>query len=286
MSAEEDAWAAQREQIRDALATLTEGSRSRPRPHRVHGPVTSDLSIDESLILHSIGWEPLDLVCGAGVYSIGQGSWQWGVGEIQAASSSVSAAFETAGRNLEGDARVVGGHGVVGVNVEVGVERHVVRVVLTGTAVAPQGEARGGGSPFVSDLSARDFALLHNAGWEPLGLAYGASYVHVPRRSAGVAMAQSTQNVELTNFTEAMYSAREAAMERMQASAISQRASGVVAVHVYEGPMEFASHAIGFTAWGTSVRRSDTARTPPRARVVVSVDDPAPAFDAAALRGG
>jgi uncharacterized protein YbjQ (UPF0145 family) len=213
-----------------------------------------------------------------------QGSWQWAVGEIQSATDSVSGAFRMAAQRLEGECRAAGGFGVVGVDVELDVERHVARVVLTGTAVAPSAASGRPGSPFVSDLSARDFAMLHNAGWEPLGLACGVSYVHVPRRSAGMALAQTSQNVELTNFTEAMYSAREAAMGRMQEAAIQHRANGIVAVRVGEGPMEFASHAIGFTAWGTSVRRGDQSRTPAHANVVVSLDDAAPAFDAAALR--
>ena len=89
---------------------------------------------------------------------------------------------------------------------------------------------------------------MHNAGWQPKGLAYGFSFVHVPRRSAGTALKQSSQNVELVNYTEAMYAARESAMERMQSAAIHRGATGVVAVQVSEGPMEFASHAIGFTA--------------------------------------
>ena len=58
--------------------------------------------------------------------------------------------------------------------------------------------------------------MLMIAGWEPLGLATGASFVFAPRRSMGAVVQQQTQNVELTNFTEAMYAAREAAMQRMQ----------------------------------------------------------------------
>ena len=60
--------------------------------------------------------------------------------------------------------------------------------------------------PFVSDLSARDFTLLQRAGWIPVGLAFGASFVYAPRRTAGTAMKQWAQNVELKNYTEAMYS--------------------------------------------------------------------------------
>ena len=95
---------------------------------------------------------------------------------------------------------------MVGVHVEWGVHRHHIDVALVGTAVRPVDW--NGLSPdpvFVSDLSGRDFALLHNAGWEPLGLAAGASFVYAPRRSMGTAVKQKGQNVELTNFTEAMY---------------------------------------------------------------------------------
>jgi hypothetical protein len=107
----------------------------------------------------------------------------------------------------------------------------------------------------------------------------------VPRRSAGLAIAQKTQNVELTNFTEAMYSAREAAMERMQSSAITAGAKGVVAVRVEEGPMPFARHSIRFTAWGTAVRPGPSGHRKVSPRVVLSMNDDQSAFEATSLRG-
>ena len=247
--------------------------------------VTSDLSIDEALVLHSIDWQPVDLVCGAGVYSIPQGSWQWVVGEVEGASYAAMSALQSAAMRLGQECMQVGGAGVVGVRIDVSIERHAVNVVLLGTAVAPTSGSRPRGAAFVSDLSARDFALLHNAGWEVRGLAYGASFVHVPRRSAGTTVKQASQNVELTNFTEAMYAARETAMERMQSSALGQGSTGVVAVQVSEGPMEFASHAIGFTAWGTTVRAGPGGHKYLRPQVAVPLDDVTPLFDAASLRG-
>ena len=174
---------------------------------------------------------------------------------------------------------------MVGVRVDAGVERHHVNVVMVGTAVSPSGSAGPRRAPFVSDLSGRDFALLHNAGWEPRGLAFGASFVNAPRRGAGATLAQARQNVELTNYTNALYAARESAMERMQASALGLGASGVVAVRVSEGPMPFAHHAIRFTAWGTAVRLSPGGHQYLKPQVVVPLDDASPMFDAAALRG-
>ena len=138
---------------------------------------------------------------------------------------------------------------------------------------------------FVSDLSGRDFALLHAAGWVPLGLAVGASFVYAPRRTAGVAIKQKGQNVELTNFTEAMYSARESAMERMQHTALAMGGTGVVEVKVEEGPMGFAGHAVGFTTYGTVVRSAGEHRKL-QPLVILPLDDPVVAFDASSLSGG
>jgi uncharacterized protein YbjQ (UPF0145 family) len=249
--------------------------------------MTSDLSIDEELVLHSIGWEPVELVSGVSMHSVPVGVWNWGQGEISYASAAYARSFANATERIHEQCTAAGGHGVVGVLVEWAVERHHVGVALTGTAVRPVGAKSLGSDPiFVSDLSGRDFALLHTAGWAPLGLAAGASFVYAPRRSMGSTMKQSGQNVELTNFTEAMYAARESAMERMQTSAINLGGSGVVEVKVTEGPMDFARHAVGFTAYGTVVRLVADEHRNLGARMVLPMDDPAAAFDASSLRGG
>jgi uncharacterized protein YbjQ (UPF0145 family) len=274
---------ARREEIRQAVRQLASGGYLEAASARTS--VTSDLTIDEALILHSVGWEPVELVCGVSAFSIPAGFWNWGMGEIGPASSAHLHAVEQAGKNLAAECRQVGGHGVVGVHVEVAVNRHFVNAMLVGTAVAPAFARRAPLNPFVSDLSGRDFALLHQAGWDPAGLAFGAAFVYAPRRTASTALRQTTQNVELTNFTEALYAARESAMERMQVSAEQLGAEGVVAVQVSEGPMPFANHAVRFTAWGTAVRRSERLNELGRPRLVVPLDDEALAFDARALRG-
>ena len=249
-------------------------------------PRTSDLSVDEEFALHSVGWEPIQLVCGVSLYSIPMGVWNWGQGEIGPASTAYARAFAAATHRIHRECTDVGGRGVVGVHIESEVHRHHVDVALVGTAVRAVGSKGPSADPvFVSDLSGRDFALLHASGWEPLGLAVGASFVYAPRRSAGMAIKQKSQNVELANFTEAMYSARESAMERMQRAALEMDGTGVVEVKVTEGPMGFARHAIGFTAYGTVVRLVAGRHRPLRPRMVLPVDDPVVRFEAAAIRG-
>jgi uncharacterized protein YbjQ (UPF0145 family) len=248
------------------------------------GTSTSDLSIDEELNLHSIGWEPVELVSGLSVFSAPAGMWNWGQGEIVAASEAHQRAFKNAIARLNNEAAKVGGHGVVGVHVERQVYSTHIEISLLGTAVRPVGakpiEAL---YVFVSDLSARDFTLLMVAGWQPLGLATGASFVYAPRRSVGTVLQQQSQNVELQNYTEAMYSARESAMERMQRDALAVKGDGVVEVKLFEGPMSFASHAVGFAVWGTVVRLAQESHQSVHPTTVVSLNDVDVAFDSAVL---
>lgn len=247
---------------------------------------TSDLSIDEALLLHSVGWEPVELVTGVSITSVPWGVWSWGQGEITAASSSHATAMESASRRMSEECARAGGHGVVGVRVEVAVHPNHVDVALVGSAVRPVGGEGGPPpAPFLSDLSARDFCLLHGAGWRPVGLAFGASFVYAPRRTARAALGQAGQNVELANFTQAMYQARELAMERMQRAALALGAGGVVAVVMRQGPMAFATHAVGFTAWGTAVQVGPDGHRHLAPEMVLPLDDVQVAFEATSLRG-
>jgi uncharacterized protein YbjQ (UPF0145 family) len=256
-----------------------------PRIEASGSSMTSDLSIDEELNLHSIGWEPVELVSGISLFSIPFGNWNWGQGEIAAASFAHAQAFKNATARIHHETAQVGGHGVVGMHIERSMYATHVEISLVGTAVRPVGTgAIPASSIFVSDLSARDFTLLMSAGWEPLGLASGASFVFAPRRTMSAAIQQQSQNVELTNFTEAMYSAREAAMERMQQSALELHGTGVVDVKILEGPMRFASHAVAFIAVGTVVRHSKTAQRTMEPMMVVSLNDTSIGFDAQTLR--
>jgi uncharacterized protein YbjQ (UPF0145 family) len=273
-------------EMRDAAEFL-----SRPEPGggspSDHGASrTSDLSIDEEFALHSVGWEPIQLVCGVSVYSIPMGVWNWGQGEITYASTAYARAFGGAIDRIHQECTKVGGRGVVGVHIEAKVHRHHVDVALVGTAVRlVESKGLSADPIFVSDLSGRDFALLSASGWAPLGLAVGASFVYAPRRSASVVIKQRSQNVELTNFTEAMYAARESAMERMQRAAMEMDGTGVVEVKVTEGPMDFARHAVAFAAYGTVVRLAGERHQRLSPRMVLPLDDSVRQFEITAIRG-
>src|ERR1700684_3063105 len=81
------------------------------------------------------------------------------------------------------------------------------------------------GAVFTSDLSVSEYVLINEAGFEPLGFVVGSSIYHI-----GIQVSRWGQNQELTVLTQAMYSARELAMSRMQAEAERLGADGVVGV--------------------------------------------------------
>ena len=89
-------------------------------------------------------------------------------------------------------------------------------------------------------------------------------------------LASAGRNVELENFTSAMYEAREIAVERMQAEAAAAHAEGVVGVDIHEGSHVWKSHVIEFFAIGTAVVPLEQEIAPERIAdpmLVLSVND-------------
>src|SRR4051812_9717510 len=66
---------------------------------------------------------------------------------------------------------------------------------------------------FTSDLSVNEFLLVKEAGFQPLGLVMGSSIYHI-----GVQPIRGVAE-ELIMLTQALYSARELAMARMEEEA-------------------------------------------------------------------
>lgn len=266
----------------EALASLS----APPRlggAHVLPAGATSDLSVDETLVLHSIGWEAVDLVFGVAWWSIPWGVWQWQTGEIDEATQAFAGAMHEASDQLAAECRRAAGAGVIGVAVELAVHSRHVAVSLSGTAVRPIG-GKGADAAFLSDLSARDFSLLARAGWLPLGLVAGASFVVAPRRSARQWAAQQGQNTEMPHLTEALYLARERAMEQLQRSGRQRGADGVVGVKLREGPLSHSARILQFVAVGTAVRVAEGGHRSITPTMVVSLDDPVRMFAATSLR--
>ena len=116
------------------------------------------------------------------------------------------------------------------------------------------------GRPFTSDLSGQEFWTLLATGHRPVGMVMGSCVYHVAHQSLRQSMRNMGQNVELANYTQALYDARELAMERMQAEALEAKAEGIVGVDLHERSHGWGSHVIEFFAIGTAIIPAEGAQ--------------------------
>jgi uncharacterized protein YbjQ (UPF0145 family) len=241
------------------------------------GFFTSDLSVNEFLLVKEAGFHPRGLVFGSSIYHIGlQRKARFSSSEMQGLSQAMYTARQLAMSRMESEADVLGADGVVGVRLDVNFYdwgRHSAEFIAIGTAVSaedptviPGGSWRTpAGVPFTSDLSGQDFWTLVRAGYAPLGLVMGTCVYRVGYRGIGATLNTSMRNTELPHFTQALYEARELAMDRMQHEATELGAEGIVGVQLIEKSHFWGSHVIEFLAIGTAVRpiRPDHVIQPP-----------------------
>jgi len=244
-----------------SLEGVPEAGRERLRRMRESGRFfTSDLSVNEFLLVKQAGFDPLGLVVGSSIYHIGLQLRRWGKNqELDVLTQAMYHARELAMTRMEEEADSLGADGVVGVRLDIGRYEwgeHMAEFIAIGTAIKHrEGKLHRApnGRPFTSDLNGQDFWTLMRAGHRPVGMVMGSCVYHVAHRGFLQSMKQAGQNVELVNFTQALYDARELAMARMQTEAEHVEAEGIVGVQLQERNHGWGSHVIEFFAVGTAI---------------------------------
>ena len=241
---------------------------------REHKFFTSDLSVNEFLLVKEAGFQPLGLVMGSSIYSIGaQQLAQAAPGEVAALTQALYQSRELAMERMEAEAEELGADGIVAMRLTVAVHAwgtNIVEFLAIGTAVkhvsAPGSYRTFDGKPFTSDLSGQDFWTILNSGYRPLGFVMGncVFYVGPP--------VQQAYNGELAGPTQALYDSRELAMERMQFEAESLRAEGIVGVTVDESNHTWGPTVLEFSAVGTAVVAIRADHQIPRPTLILTVN--------------
>ena len=267
----------------------------------------SDFSVTEFLTLSRMGFLPHGVVVGDAIVDAGVNQLQGQTRELAQLSHAMRTARWMAVTRMRDQARRHAAEGVVGVRLSV--EHHrwrgghqVVKILALGTAVAfdpshAPAELRGAGPltladgrPFTSALSGQDFVTLLRAGYRPVSVAVGCCVYEL--NAYGVwQTGQMGQNIEIAEYTQALFDARELAMERMtqdlfsdfglagahQAAGHPDAPVGVVGMNVSEQAHAGAKNVIEYTAIGTAVaptREGDPrkAARPPAPTIVVPLD--------------
>jgi uncharacterized protein YbjQ (UPF0145 family) len=247
-------------------ADLPQHARERLASMRQHHFFTSDLSVNEFLLVKEVGFQPLGLVMGSSIFHVGFHPVRGVSEELTTLTQALYHARELAMVRMEEEADALGADGIVAVRLTLTIHTwgaNVIEFLAIGTAVknvTGEGTWRApNGKPFQSDLSGQDFWTLLHAGYRPVGMVMGNCVYYVAPQ-AGIAQPgwgwqqQPQQNMELTGPTQAFYDARELAMERMQAEAEALEAEGIVGVTVDESNHTWGVNVLEFSAIGTAVK--------------------------------
>ena len=250
-----------------------------------HPLFTSDLSVNEFALTRNAGYVPLSQVMGSSIYQVG---WQWArtyswdtaAYELTTVSNAHQHAAQLALGRLEQEAELLKAHGVVGVRLntrdyEWG--QNLIEYTAIGTAIRltdtppPQ-------RPFLSDLSGQEFWTLLQAGYYPDGVVTGycTYYVSLGSRAARQLSnwwAGGWANQEIVPFSQALYTSRDLAMNRLLGMSRRLNALGVVGMHIrndrqvieYESnDTKYLDFSVHFAAIGTAITATRKEHTIPK----------------------
>src|SRR6201991_4639531 len=127
----------------DAMRRLAE-----MRPGQRTSLFTSDLSVNEFLLVREAGFRPLGLVLGSSIYHVGLQIGRWGKNqELNVLSQAMYHARELAMSRMEAEADALGADGIVGVRLDVELKEFgsdIAEFMAVGTAVTAEPGAGGG----------------------------------------------------------------------------------------------------------------------------------------------
>ena len=271
-----------------SLEGVPEAGRERLRRMRETGGrfFTSDLSVNEFLLVKQAGFEPLGLVVGSSIYHIGLQLRRWGKNqELDVLTQAMYHARELAMTRMEEEADSLAADGVVGVRLEVG--RHewggeLAEFIAIGTAVKHAGgelHRAPNGRPFTSDLSGQDFWTLLSAGYRPVGLVLGNCVYHVAHQNVGTwagRVGRQSRDAELhagASTTRASWRChacrRRPRRSRRRASSASTCTSG---------SHGWGAHVIEFIAIGTAIVPTKADHEIATPALVLTLNDPPPSL--------
>jgi uncharacterized protein YbjQ (UPF0145 family) len=242
-----------------------------------HPLFSSDLSTKEFALTRNQGYRPLSQVMGSSIYHVG---WQYTLNyprfttayELTTVTNAHQQAIQLALGRLQQEAALLKAHGVIGVRFnrrEYEWGSNLLEYTAIGTAIRLP-DAPLFPRPFLSDLSGQEFWTLLQAGYFPAGLVTGFCSYCVSTGWEVSQILRSWSNQEVAAYSQAIYTARDLAMNRLEAAARSLNALGVVGMHIsfdkreneYErehDPTKYRDLFINFAAVGTAIisRRPD-----------------------------
>jgi uncharacterized protein YbjQ (UPF0145 family) len=246
---------------------------------------TSDLSVNEFLLMREANLRPVSQVMGSSIYHVGWRfiDWYTPTGELTVVSNAINGARSLALNRMAQEASMLGAHVVAGVRTTMQRyewSRGLIEFNFVGTAMRFEGMEQPKVAA-ITNLSGQDIWKLYESGYWPLGVVAGTSVFHVVP-SWGQRASSSWfgwANQELTDFTKGLYAARHIATRHLHQGGQHLKAHGVVGTVIEQEEEEvevsgsndqertdmvFTFHAIGTAV----VERAGDHHIPPAKTVI------------------
>jgi len=215
------------------------------------------------------GIRPIAQVTGSAVYRLGWTPDPLAVSaEMLVTSHGCDEVRAKALERLTQEARKLGAHGVVDIELVTSgresagdLRDDVVEVSAQGTAIGWD-EVKATDRPFLTTVSAIDLIKLIDAGALPVGLVAATSVWYQVAgfdtrwafQPPSLGRSAAAYNSELKDYSEALYSARNLAMQRLERQAAMLEAGGVIGV---KADYRLIPHEIEIDNQGAKQRRHD-----------------------------
>ena len=240
---------------------------------------TSDLSVNEYLLVRDAQCQPISQVMGSSIFHVGQiPDYKGQTGEIEVISEGHRASRRAALLRLQQEAALVRADAVVGARLK---ERmitmgkrgkggddggEILEFTVVGTAVQAPWITHPPGQPIITDLTGQELWALYQDGYEPCGFLFEFCRFHVWHVTSN---ARSMSIGELDDASDAVFQARSIAAQKIEAQARAFGAEFVVGsdikVEVREVPCgyggcELDDLDVDVSWFGTGIRRIPGAR--------------------------
>lgn len=251
-----------KEQVNAGFASLREPSENET--------LLSGASIDSTILLDAIGYEPVDFVYGVGSFSFPYQVWRSAgglgmsmnpQGPLPKASATFNSTAQRAVAAMRARAAAAGATMVIETSQSIFLDRTHMIVEMRGTAVRANLKKPGAitaDAVTMTALAARSLVLLRQMGMAPVDFVTSCGFAAV----SGWAPSSALASGEIVSLTQGMYLGREAAMENFQKRAMRPGVIGVVGTNIaHRRHWIRGVEVVSFQITGTSVARS-TASDP------------------------
>lgn len=275
----------------EAIAALERGDVMPRAKHRiVHHMAngakvfSTDMTAKEHILIEECGIQPLGQVMGTSFFRIG--FWSTNVsnrhtGEVYAVADAHREARQRAVNRMKKEAALYGADGIVSVRVKssrADYSSDLVEFTAIGTAVKVHGWEKEDldDVPFTSEMNGQEFWQLIHAGYRPVNIVFGISayYVNSTQHTRSLTLRSvwfNQGNLEVYQWTQGFYEARERAMLGLQKDIEEHCADGCVGMTVdcdieeieYEvSDTRYLDLLITMTAIGSSIKKMKRTHKP------------------------